>query len=265
MQPRQKRVNVHAELGQLLDQRIQRRPAPGLERDINLGLGTRRTVTYERLPFGAQRFEVRTIGANGQRSEPASVSLDVVPPLWRRAWFLALLALAFVAIALLLHRARVAHLLRRFTFGASAEELERRIDEMCARLLANPVIERYSALWIWMGEPERADAGKIPDFSFNDPDHWAVGTGHMVVERYGMSETLMLTSNPYIGIATRDRIAGSVGRVAVRWRERSRHFRVRSCPQFVQFHARGVVQTDGLRCWDGYRQRRYPGCHSDHR
>jgi malonyl-CoA/methylmalonyl-CoA synthetase len=36
-------------------------------------------------------------------------------------------------------------------------------------------------------------------------------TGHMVIERYGMSETLMLTSNPYFGIAARDRIAGSVG------------------------------------------------------
>jgi malonyl-CoA/methylmalonyl-CoA synthetase len=36
-------------------------------------------------------------------------------------------------------------------------------------------------------------------------------TGQMVLERYGMSETLMLTSNPYFGIATRDRIAGSVG------------------------------------------------------
>jgi malonyl-CoA/methylmalonyl-CoA synthetase len=36
-------------------------------------------------------------------------------------------------------------------------------------------------------------------------------TGHVVLERYGMSETLMLTSNPYFGIATRDRIAGSVG------------------------------------------------------
>jgi malonyl-CoA/methylmalonyl-CoA synthetase len=36
-------------------------------------------------------------------------------------------------------------------------------------------------------------------------------TGQVVLERYGMSETLMLTSNPYFGIATRDRIAGSVG------------------------------------------------------
>src|SRR5262249_40190887 len=38
-------------------------------------------------------------------------------------------------------------------------------------------------------------------------------TGQMVLERYGMSETLMLTSNPYFGIAARDRIAGSVGQM----------------------------------------------------
>jgi malonyl-CoA/methylmalonyl-CoA synthetase len=36
-------------------------------------------------------------------------------------------------------------------------------------------------------------------------------SGHVIVERYGMSETLMLTSNPYFGIAARDRIAGTVG------------------------------------------------------
>jgi malonyl-CoA/methylmalonyl-CoA synthetase len=36
-------------------------------------------------------------------------------------------------------------------------------------------------------------------------------TGHTLLERYGMSETLMLASNPYFGQAERDRIAGSVG------------------------------------------------------
>jgi malonyl-CoA/methylmalonyl-CoA synthetase len=36
-------------------------------------------------------------------------------------------------------------------------------------------------------------------------------TGHVILERYGMSETLMLVSNPYFGIAARDRIAGTVG------------------------------------------------------
>jgi len=35
-------------------------------------------------------------------------------------------------------------------------------------------------------------------------------TGHTIVERYGMSETLMLTSNPYFG-TPRDRRAGTVG------------------------------------------------------
>ncbi len=35
-------------------------------------------------------------------------------------------------------------------------------------------------------------------------------TGHTIVERYGMSETLMLVSNPYFG-TPRDRIAGTVG------------------------------------------------------
>jgi len=36
-------------------------------------------------------------------------------------------------------------------------------------------------------------------------------SGQTIVERYGMSETLMLVSNPYFGIAARDRIGGTVG------------------------------------------------------
>lgn len=36
---------------------------------------------------------------------------------------------------------------------------------------------------------------------------WATATGHAILERYGMTETCMLTSNPYEG----DRIPGSVG------------------------------------------------------
>ncbi|MBV8136268.1 MAG: malonyl-CoA synthase [Deltaproteobacteria bacterium] len=37
-------------------------------------------------------------------------------------------------------------------------------------------------------------------------------TGHTLLERYGMSETLMLASNPYFGDPVCDRIAGTVGR-----------------------------------------------------
>jgi vanillate O-demethylase monooxygenase subunit len=51
-----------------------------------------------------------------------------------------------------------------------------------ARVRSYPVVERWSALWIWMGDADRADAAQIPDFGFNDPEHWAVGTGSMVVD-----------------------------------------------------------------------------------
>jgi malonyl-CoA/methylmalonyl-CoA synthetase len=57
-------------------------------------------------------------------------------------------------------------------------------------------------------------------------------SGHTILERYGMSETVMLVSNPYFGIAARDRIGGTVGvplpGVAVR-----------------------VVNDDGSRCQPG--------------
>jgi malonyl-CoA/methylmalonyl-CoA synthetase len=50
-------------------------------------------------------------------------------------------------------------------------------------------------------------------------ESFAARCGHTIVERYGMSETVMLTSNPYFG-SPRDRRAGTVGRalpgVAVR-------------------------------------------------
>lgn len=45
-----------------------------------------------------------------------------------------------------------------------------------------PLVERHGALWIWMGEPERADAATIPAFPFLDAEVSAVGTGHMVVD-----------------------------------------------------------------------------------
>ena len=37
--------------------------------------------------------------------------------------------------------------------------------------------------------------------------HWQERTGHAILERYGMTETSMNTSNPYDG----ERVAGTVG------------------------------------------------------
>ena len=49
------------------------------------------------------------------------------------------------------------------------------------RLRSYPVIERFSAVWIWMGDREGADPALLPDFSFNDPDHHFVGQGYLLV------------------------------------------------------------------------------------
>ncbi len=44
-----------------------------------------------------------------------------------------------------------------------------------------PVVERYSVLWIWMGDPAKADSALIPDYSFTDPEQWYVGSGTLLI------------------------------------------------------------------------------------
>ena len=73
------------------------------------------------------------------------------------------------------------------------------------RLLAEPGFDRHACRNMRL-----LVSGSAPLLAETHKDLYR-HTGQMVLERYGMSETLMLTSNPYFGIATRDRIAGSVG------------------------------------------------------
>ncbi len=35
-----------------------------------------------------------------------------------------------------------------------------------AKVRAYPIVERYGILWVWLGEPEKVDEGKIPDYAF---------------------------------------------------------------------------------------------------
>lgn len=45
---------------------------------------------------------------------------------------------------------------------------------------AYPLVERYTALWIWMGDPQRADPALIPDFGASmDPAKRVVGQGYL--------------------------------------------------------------------------------------
>lgn len=51
-----------------------------------------------------------------------------------------------------------------------------------ARIKTFPVAERYNALWIWMGDPAKADPDSIVAFNFNAPEAWHVGAGYLRIE-----------------------------------------------------------------------------------
>jgi len=70
-----------------------------------------RAVHFASLAPGRYRFAVRALTAGGSESlEPAEVSFRVLPPIWRRAWFLALVGLALAGSVFLVHRTRVRRL-----------------------------------------------------------------------------------------------------------------------------------------------------------
>jgi len=71
-----------------------------------------RSVHYGALPPGEYRFAVRAVNSDGEASAaPATVDFLVAPPLWRRAWFQGMLTALAIAVAVSLHRVRVARLL----------------------------------------------------------------------------------------------------------------------------------------------------------
>jgi signal transduction histidine kinase/ligand-binding sensor domain-containing protein len=84
----------------------------GFDSDWSQASGTR-SVVYAHLPTGRFRFVVRAVTEEGSPASvvPAEVLIVVRPPVWRRAWFLALVALALAGGAAVLYRYRVAHLL----------------------------------------------------------------------------------------------------------------------------------------------------------
>jgi signal transduction histidine kinase len=64
-----------------------------------------RIVNYANLRPGTYRFLVRAVNADGVVSkDPASIAFTIVPPVWQRWWFLALVVLALVVATRLVYR-----------------------------------------------------------------------------------------------------------------------------------------------------------------
>jgi len=73
---------------------------------------SQRMVNYPNLPPAAYRFQVRAISADGAISpSPAVVSFKILPPIWRRWWFVTVAAFVGAVAIFFVHRYRVARLI----------------------------------------------------------------------------------------------------------------------------------------------------------
>ena len=71
-----------------------------------------RTVNYSSLSPGSYRFVVRAVNGEGLASpKDATIGFVILPPVWRRAWFIGLMMSALAAMLYAGHRYRVQQLL----------------------------------------------------------------------------------------------------------------------------------------------------------
>ena len=76
----------------------------GADRDWSVP-NTQRIVNYANLKPGSYHFRVRAVNADGVvSSEPASIAFTIVPPVWQRWWFIALVVLGLIAVTHLLYQ-----------------------------------------------------------------------------------------------------------------------------------------------------------------
>src|SRR5687768_11718633 len=67
-----------------------------------------RAVNYARLAPGSYQFLVQAIDRDGRESsEPAVFEFQILPPVWQRWWFIALVAAGLVSAGFALHRFRI--------------------------------------------------------------------------------------------------------------------------------------------------------------
>lgn len=83
----------------------------GYEKDWVKG-GTKGFARYPNLPPGNYSFKVKAANSDGVWSEPKSIQVVIIPPIWQRWWFITLALLAFAFLVFSIYRYRVNQLLR---------------------------------------------------------------------------------------------------------------------------------------------------------
>jgi phenylpropionate dioxygenase-like ring-hydroxylating dioxygenase large terminal subunit len=77
-----------------------------------------------------------------------------------------------------------------------------------ARVRAYPVHEKWNVVWIWMGEPARADAASIPDLPWLDSPDWTATPGYLHLEANAQLLVDNLLDFTHVAYLHRTTIAG---------------------------------------------------------
>jgi two-component system, LuxR family, sensor kinase FixL len=109
-----------------------------------------RTVNYASLSPGTYRFVVRAVNTDGAMSEsPATFAFKILPPIWRRWWFVTLAAVLVVGLIFAIDRYREARLRAvkesedRFrTLAETASDAIITINEKSNIIFVNPAAEK---------------------------------------------------------------------------------------------------------------------------
>jgi ligand-binding sensor domain-containing protein/signal transduction histidine kinase len=80
----------------------------GVNQDWSAPTG-QRSINYAKLAPGNYRFQVRVVGSDSV--DVSTVTFAILPPIWRRWWFLTLTMMLLAGVAYLLYRYRVAQLI----------------------------------------------------------------------------------------------------------------------------------------------------------
>ncbi|MGH9838428.1 MAG: ligand-binding sensor domain-containing protein [Blastocatellia bacterium] len=82
--------------------------------------GDRRTANFNRIPDGRYRFVVSAANSDGVEStQGASIDIVVIPPFWRRWWFITLASFVLAFIVFLIYERRVWRLRREHALQAA--------------------------------------------------------------------------------------------------------------------------------------------------
>jgi signal transduction histidine kinase/ligand-binding sensor domain-containing protein len=182
-----------------------------------------RLATYNTLPAKAYAFHVQAATGRGAWSEPGvNLQIEILPPLWKTAWFEALCGALVLALVWGLHRGRMYQLGREFH-----AQLEGRVDERMrvARDLHDTLLQSFQASLIQM-EAARSLFSRRPERAAHNLDDAINMAAGAISEGRGAIQELRSQPPVQEDLAKVLTVAGQDLARSQEWKERPASFRL---------------------------------------